>query len=161
MYKYCVNYLLISVIYIRILLHLQKSCSSITDTRVTIWETADCSHLLTLVLRSRIFLPWRWRRYVPPKRRFNSLELHGSTSQKTAFFIVTAVKTSNLTLFPEVFRVRSANLLSKLVINSIWKGSWTTYKGWLSLPLSILNVSCFKIKRILNPGFHNIKSTVS
>jgi hypothetical protein len=29
-----------------------------------------CSHLLTLVPRSRICLPWRWRQYVPPKRRF-------------------------------------------------------------------------------------------
>jgi hypothetical protein len=54
-------------------------------------------YLLTLVLRSRIFLPWRWRRYDPPKRRFNRLLLHGATPQKTAFFIVTAVKTSNLT----------------------------------------------------------------
>jgi hypothetical protein len=33
---------------------------------------------------------------VPPKRRFTK-DLHGTTSQKTAFFIVTAVKTSNLT----------------------------------------------------------------
>jgi hypothetical protein len=41
-------------------------------------------HLLTLVPRTRNFLPWRCRRY-------------GATSQKTAFFIVTAVKTSNLT----------------------------------------------------------------
>jgi hypothetical protein len=57
---------------------------------------SDCSHLLTPVPRSRIFLPWRWRRYVPPKRRFTE-DLHGSTSQKTAFFVVTAVKTSNLT----------------------------------------------------------------
>jgi hypothetical protein len=56
-----------------------------------------CSHLLTLVLRTRIFLPWRWRRYVPPKRRFNPLHLNGATPQKNAFFIVTAVKTSNLT----------------------------------------------------------------
>jgi hypothetical protein len=38
---------------------------------------------------------WRWRRYVPPKRRFTH-DLHSATSQKTAFFIVTAVKTSNL-----------------------------------------------------------------
>jgi hypothetical protein len=36
------------------------------------------------------------RRYFPPKRRFTQ-DLHGVTSQKTAFFIVTAVKTSNLT----------------------------------------------------------------
>jgi hypothetical protein len=55
-----------------------------------------CSRLLTLVTRSRIFLPRRWRRYVPLKRRFTQ-DLHGATSQKTAFFIVTAVKTSNLT----------------------------------------------------------------
>jgi hypothetical protein len=54
------------------------------------------SYLLTLVFRSRIFLPWRWRQCVPPKRWF-AQELHGSTSQKTASFIVIAVKTSNVT----------------------------------------------------------------
>jgi hypothetical protein len=43
------------------------------------------SHLLTLVPRSRIFLRWRWRRYVPPKRWFTQ-DLHGATSHKTAFF---------------------------------------------------------------------------
>jgi hypothetical protein len=57
-----------------------------------IWSS---SHLLTLVPRSRIFISWRWRRLVPPKRRFTQ-HLHGATSQKTAFLIVTAVKTSNL-----------------------------------------------------------------
>jgi hypothetical protein len=36
--------------------------------------------------------------YVPPKRLFTQY-LHGVTSQKTAFFIVTAVNTSNLTSF--------------------------------------------------------------
>jgi hypothetical protein len=44
-----------------------------------------CSHLLTLVPRSRIFLPCRWRRHFPPKRRFTQ-DLHSATSQKTAFF---------------------------------------------------------------------------
>jgi hypothetical protein len=47
--------------------------------------------------------------YVPPKRRFLQ-EPHGVTSQKTQFFIVTAVKAANLkqlysselTLLPEV-----------------------------------------------------------
>jgi hypothetical protein len=34
---------------------------------------------------------------VPPKRRFTQY-LYGAASQKAAFFIVTAVKTSNLTL---------------------------------------------------------------
>jgi hypothetical protein len=46
---------------------------------------ADCCHLLTLFPRSRIFLPWRGRWYVPPKRRFTQ-DLHGSTSHKTVFF---------------------------------------------------------------------------
>jgi hypothetical protein len=54
----------------------------------------ECSHLFTLVPRSQIFLPSRWRRYVPPKRRLTQ-NLHGTTSQKTTFFIVTAVKTSD------------------------------------------------------------------
>jgi hypothetical protein len=39
---------------------------------------------------------------VPPKRRF-SQEPHGITSQKTQFFIVTVVKTSNLTLTTYTF----------------------------------------------------------
>jgi hypothetical protein len=68
-----------------------------------------CSHLLTLVPRLRIFtLKIEAIRSsetsvhtrstdVPPKRRFTQ-DLHGVTSQKTAFFIVTAVKTSNLTI---------------------------------------------------------------
>jgi hypothetical protein len=44
------------------------------------------SHLPTLIPRSRIFLPWMCRRYFPPKRRVTQ-DLHGATSQKTAFFI--------------------------------------------------------------------------
>jgi hypothetical protein len=56
-----------------------------------------CSHPLTLVHRSRICIPSRWRRYVPPKRRFTQ-DLHSDTSQKTTFFIVTAVKAANRTI---------------------------------------------------------------
>jgi hypothetical protein len=44
------------------------------------------SHLLKLVPNSRIFLPWSCRRYIPSKRRFTQ-DLHGATSQKTAFLI--------------------------------------------------------------------------
>jgi hypothetical protein len=49
-----------------------------------------------LFLVSRFLSPCWWRRYVHPKRRFLQ-EPHGLTSQKTTFFIVTALKTSNLT----------------------------------------------------------------
>jgi hypothetical protein len=50
-----------------------------------------CWFLLNLFLR-----PWRWRRYVPPKRlKLNGL--HGVISQKMILFIPTAVKPSNPT----------------------------------------------------------------
>jgi hypothetical protein len=59
------------------------------------WRCIVCSHLLTLVPRSHIFLPWRWRRFVPPIRRLPQ-DLPRATSQKMTFFIVTAVKTAIL-----------------------------------------------------------------
>jgi hypothetical protein len=37
------------------------------------------------VPRSADFLPWRWRWYIPPKRRFE-YRLHGAISQKMATF---------------------------------------------------------------------------
>jgi hypothetical protein len=48
--------------------------------------------LLNLFLR-----PWRWRRYVPPKRRLKLNGLHGVIFQKMILFLTTAVKTSNPT----------------------------------------------------------------
>jgi hypothetical protein len=50
-------------------------------------------HFSSLAL---FLLPWRWRRHFPPKRRL-IINPHGATYQKTAFFTVTAVKTSNPT----------------------------------------------------------------
>jgi hypothetical protein len=52
----------------------------VTMKNAVFWDVA-------LVPRSWIFLPWRWKRYVPPKRRFTQ-DIHGATSQNTAFFIV-------------------------------------------------------------------------
>jgi hypothetical protein len=45
-----------------------------------------------------ILRPWRWRRYVPPKRQLTFNGLHGIVSQKIEVFITTAVRTSNPTL---------------------------------------------------------------
>jgi hypothetical protein len=42
-----------------------------------------------------ILRPWRWRRYVRPKRRLTFNGLHGVISQQTEHFITTAVRTSN------------------------------------------------------------------
>jgi hypothetical protein len=79
--------------------------------------------LLTLVFRSRIFLPWRWRQYDRPKRRFNPLHLHGATHQKTAFFIVTAVKTSNLSLYKvlEITAIINSEVNSWFPRSLVWK----------------------------------------
>jgi hypothetical protein len=52
-----------------------------------------------LVLLNLFIRPWRWRRYVLPKRRLKLNKLHGVISQKMTLFITTAVKTSNLTNF--------------------------------------------------------------
>jgi hypothetical protein len=48
--------------------HSLPSCSHIAGCFST--GRSICSHLLKLVPHSRIFLPWRWRRHIPPKRRF-------------------------------------------------------------------------------------------
>jgi hypothetical protein len=53
--------------------------------------SGGCRHLITRVPLSRIFLSWRLRRHVPPKRRFTQ-DLHGATSQKTAFLIDTRLQ---------------------------------------------------------------------
>jgi hypothetical protein len=57
---------------------------------------AVTSNRSSLFLECRFLSPWWWRRNVPPKHRFLQ-EPQDVTSQKTAFLIVTAVRTSNLT----------------------------------------------------------------
>jgi hypothetical protein len=55
-------------------------------------------HLLSSWFFARlIFRAWRWRRYVPPKRRLTFTGLHGVISQKTELFITAAARTSNPT----------------------------------------------------------------
>jgi hypothetical protein len=58
------------------------------------------------------FLPSIWRWYFPPKRRFTQ-DLHDSKSQKTAFFIDTAVKTSNIITCQRILQVGSEFILFK------------------------------------------------
>jgi hypothetical protein len=61
---------------------------------------------------SRNFIPRRWRRYVPPNRRFTKY-LHGLTSQKTAFFMIEDIFTS----FP---------LLSWITLRH-WRQTWSPH----------------------------------
>jgi hypothetical protein len=46
---------------------------------------------------SRHWSPWRWKHYRPLKRWQTHTSLHGATTQKTAIFILAAVRTSNPT----------------------------------------------------------------
>jgi hypothetical protein len=72
----------------------ELSASFIRVTRIgELGTLAVTSNRSTL----RFLSPWWRRRWVPPKRRFIQ-EPHGVASQKTPSFIVTAVKTSNLTM---------------------------------------------------------------
>jgi hypothetical protein len=88
-------------------LHLQGRKIRERRTSVSRWlQTAD----------------WKWRLYVPPKRRFTQ-DLQGATSQKTAFFIVTSVKTSNLTYF------RTLHQLSWSTLYWISRGSSSLILG--------------------------------
>jgi hypothetical protein len=73
------------------------------------WDVAPCRSCVSLRfggtyrlhLQGRKIREWgismgRWLRCVPPKCRLTQ-HLHGTTSQKTEFFIVTIMKTSDLT----------------------------------------------------------------
>jgi hypothetical protein len=51
-----------------------------------------CHLLSRWFLAELIRRPWRWRRYVPPKRRLTFNGLHGVITQKIIFFITTAVR---------------------------------------------------------------------
>jgi hypothetical protein len=74
-------------------LHLQGRSNPRACILTVTQSTAICPRWF---IARRLLLPRIWRRYVPPKRRLTKY-LHGATSQNTIFFIVIAVKTSNLT----------------------------------------------------------------
>jgi hypothetical protein len=82
-----------------------------------------------------IHLPWRWRRYVPPKHRFEP-EPHGAISQKTIFFIVIAMKTSNLIwcLFCSYFACVKNKTKKKFkwrTLLKFWFLERGTFKNWV------------------------------
>jgi hypothetical protein len=70
----------------------------------------NCSQLVTVshsISLALYLLDWRSRWHVPTKRRF-IINPHSTTSQKTAYFIVTAVNTSNPTTIFFIYGVQSA-----------------------------------------------------
>jgi hypothetical protein len=63
--------------------------------RLVRWVWTDVSEVLSGFLLNFLLRPWRWPRYVPPKRRSTLNGLHGVISQKMILIITTAVKTSH------------------------------------------------------------------
>jgi hypothetical protein len=74
--------------------------TAVATKNAVFWDVAPCRscvnrrfggtyrlHLHGRKLLTLVILPWRWRRYVLPKRRFTQ-DLHDSTSHKTIFFII-------------------------------------------------------------------------
>jgi hypothetical protein len=71
-------------------LHFQgRRMNRARNQRETRWQAEfSRSFLARLILR-----PWRWRRYIPPKRLLTFNGLHGVISQKTVLYVATAVRT--------------------------------------------------------------------
>jgi hypothetical protein len=76
------------------------SWTCIVINSIIFWDMTPCSplsfkHRFGGTYRLHLQgLSWRWRRYIPPKRRLKLNGLHGVISQKMILFITTAVKTS-------------------------------------------------------------------
>jgi hypothetical protein len=81
-----------------------------------------CSLVCWTILR-----PWRWRRYVPPKRRMQLNVLHGVISQKMILFITTAVKTSSFWYLDFCrYTIERFSIVCNLVCNSLYY-CWLEY----------------------------------
>jgi hypothetical protein len=89
------------------------------------WHITPCSsacHLLSRWFLARLILrPWRWERYVPPKRLLTFNGLHGVISQKIVLFITTAVRTSNPTF--SMFCCLESCMITTLIFLSVCKES--------------------------------------
>jgi hypothetical protein len=101
-----------------------SSVTKISKLGTTFAVTSNRSTLRNKIAR-QFLSPWWWRRYVPPKRPFFK-KPQGEISQMTAFFLVTAVKTSNLSYFTLLyftllyFTSRSSRELCATRLNVEW-----------------------------------------
>jgi hypothetical protein len=116
-----------------------------------------CSHLLMLVPRSWIFLPWRWRWYVPQKRRLTQ-DLHRVTSQNTTYFILLldfwtlsiTLHSKEHTTFWTSGSVRSLELVLDMLC-SVWNSrQWKKFRSpvilsYVTFPSKDIVLSCYRI----------------
>jgi hypothetical protein len=72
-------------------------CSPLSFNRISEEHIASSKQNATCLLAgllNLLFRPWRWRRYVPPKRRLKLNGLHGVTSQKMILFTLFLISIS-------------------------------------------------------------------
>jgi hypothetical protein len=94
------------------------------------WSLTPCSlvrfyryieETCCLYLQGRSLLPWRWKQYFPPKCRLISTRLHGVTSLKKVFSIVTTLRTSTIKSLLTI----STDKLFKCWTDSVLCGFWS------------------------------------
>jgi hypothetical protein len=78
------------------------------------------------------FRLWRWRNYIPPKRRWSFIELHGVTSPKIVHFIATTVRISNPKLgffLISAIRWRCVQFHASAALSPLWP--LDRHLGWI------------------------------
>jgi hypothetical protein len=142
--SYISNNLILLSLFLILLLFWRMLSSGMWHRVDLVWTNVSEEHIASIFrvegLIWFILLPWRWRQYVPPKRWFTQ-DPHGATSQKTAFFIVTEVKTSNLTFYCFIsnkfifiivivisimYNLDAHNLYQCILISRMNKNEWIT-----------------------------------
>jgi hypothetical protein len=143
------------------LVHATSVTSPIYSSSCTVHGKV-CSHLLTLVPRSRIFLPWRWRRYVPSKRRL-AQDTHSATSQKTYFNRRTKKSTKHLSQASRTFDQTLNTIPIVLVLHKTLLQNSNTFQvqifvlGFFEPPLSAPELT----SNLLYTTWQNYKHTSS
>jgi hypothetical protein len=100
--------------------------------------------LLTGFLLNLFLLPWRWRRYVPPKCWLTLNGLHAVISQKMVLLITTAVRTSKSycsLLFDVCVEVLPKDMMLSFEMSS--------FVFWMTLVLNMRKGWCFHSKLIV------------
>jgi hypothetical protein len=106
------------------------------------FRQAYCSacHLISLWFLVRL-IPrlWRWRRYVPPKRRLTFNGLHSSVFQKTECITITVLRTSNPTYcIPIFFQISLYLCFNKRTIYPMKSLDFSIYLHGRSKPVTVV-----------------------
>jgi hypothetical protein len=115
--------------------------------QISSWRISAC-HLLGFLWEGNLYLrPWRWRRYVPPKRRLKLNGLHDVTSQKIILFITVFVCTFSISESALLFLVYIVTWSSErqLLLGNGWVNTFTWHQ------IHTQQWSCWKLFSLCSP----------